>query len=77
MHGIKLKTGVNDCHWNINGKCTNKLITRFEHRIFKRNYDSRVNCAVTIIGCYCCAEYIAEGEIEYRFYRAKLKKTTS
>jgi len=27
MHGIKKESGVNDCYWNIDGKCTNQHIT--------------------------------------------------
>lgn len=25
MHGIELKSGINNCHWNTKGKCTNDL----------------------------------------------------
>ena len=51
MHGIDLKSGVNNCHWNVTGKCTNPKITRNKiPREFSRDWDSKQNCTMTILG---------------------------
>ena len=59
MHRIELKSGVNNCIWNIDGKCTNKVVTRSKTRM-SRDWDSKQNCTITIIGCSKCGEYKAE-----------------
>ena len=58
MHGIKLESGINDCHWNIVGKCTNYEITRNKRQHhFSRDYESKQNCVYTIIGVSLCGGY--------------------
>jgi len=55
MNGIELKSGVNHCEWNIDGKCTNPLITRRELPFgFSRDWDSKQNCTLTIYGVKYC-----------------------
>lgn len=61
MHGIELKSGVNNCYWNIEGKCTNQSITRNKiPDAYSRDYDSKQNCTVTIIGVHLCSEYVPQ-----------------
>ena len=58
MNGIKLEGGINNCHWNIDGKCTNKEITRnIISRVYSRDWDSKMNCSLTIIGTHKCSGY--------------------
>jgi len=58
MHGIELAGGVNNCYWNTEGKCTNWEITR-NNKIseFTRDYDSKQNCTLTILGVHLCSGY--------------------
>lgn len=61
MHGIGLKSGVNNCRWNIKGKCTNEKITKDELPFgFSRDWDSKQNCTFTILGVHLCYEYKPE-----------------
>lgn len=61
MNGIEIKSGVNNCEWNIKGKCTNKKITRAKiSKIFTRDYESQINCTLTILGVNNCSEYKIE-----------------
>jgi hypothetical protein len=63
MNGIALGSGINDCLWNINGKCTSFKVTRAERKpAYSRDWDSRQNCTVTQLGVHCCNEYLPEGK---------------
>jgi hypothetical protein len=59
--------GVNDCHWNLEGRCTNFLVTR-NKRVsqFTRDWYSKQNCTFTQIGVHICGAYLPEGSIECR-----------
>lgn len=61
MNGIKLIGGVNNCFWNVNGKCTNPQVTRNEvpacFSMKGRDWESTQNCTVTILGIFCCSGY--------------------
>jgi len=61
MYGIELKSGVNNCYWNIQGKCSNWVITRNKNlHDFSRDWDSKQNCVYTILGVHLCSEYKPE-----------------
>lgn len=57
MHGIELKSGVNNCYWNIDGKCTNPKITK-EKVIGFHDWNSTMSCVYTILGCDLCSGYL-------------------
>ncbi len=58
MNGIELKSGVNNCYWNVQGKCTNETITRNKLLDgFSRDWDSKQNCTLTIFGIHACFGY--------------------
>lgn len=58
MNGIELKSGVNNCRWNVEGKCTNPEVTRNEiPEAFSRDWNSKQNCTLTIIGQFQCGGY--------------------
>jgi hypothetical protein len=58
MYGIELKSGVNNCYWNIDGKCTNIRVTRNSiPQAFARDWDSKQNCTLTILGVHKCGGY--------------------
>ena len=58
MNGIELKSGVNNCHWNTKGKCTNQKITRNKiMRGYTRDWNSKQNCTLTILGVHVCSGY--------------------
>jgi len=58
-----IKGGVNDCHWNIDGKCTSFVVTRTKKILaFSRNWDSKQNCTLTQIGVHICGAYLPEGK---------------
>lgn len=59
MFGIELKDGVNNCHWNIERRCTNPDVTRnkVDKRFFSRDWDTKRNCGLTILGVHVCSEY--------------------
>ena len=65
MHkDIPIKGGVNDCHWNIDGICSNWLVSTNERKIIathSRNWESRIRCPLTQLGVHLCSEYIHEG----------------
>ena len=63
MHGIEIKSGVNNYHWNIEGRCTNPVVTRNKiTKGFTRDWDSKQNCTVTILGVHVCSGYKAQAE---------------
>lgn len=59
MYGIQIKSGVNNCYWNVEGKCTNSEITRNEVplNLFSRDWDSIQNCTFTILSAHICGCY--------------------
>lgn len=62
MHGIELKSGVNDCYWNFEGRCTHPCTCRgggmwIGH---PRNWDSKENCTLTQLGIQLCSNYKRE-----------------
>jgi hypothetical protein len=59
MHGIEIKSGVNDCAYNIKGKCVNKAVTRSTTKM-SRDWYSKMNCTVTQYGVIICSEYLQE-----------------
>ena len=64
MNGIGIKSGVNDCHWNLEGKCTNAKITRAEPTgISGHDWDSSMNCTLTQLGVVKCNEYLQQGRV--------------
>jgi len=61
MHGMKIESGINNCHWNTEGKCTNWEITLNKRILaFTRDYDSKQNCTLTILGVHLCHGYKPE-----------------
>jgi hypothetical protein len=66
MHGITLGSGINDCFWNIDGRCTNKQITRNKiPSSFSRDWDSKQNCTMTQLGVRLCSCYLQQSAAEY------------
>ena len=64
MNGIELKSGVNNCHWNIEGKCCNFAITHNDNPIgFHWDFYSKRNCGLTILGVHCCSGYKPEKNV--------------
>lgn len=62
MNGIRLESGINNCHWNVGGKCTNPDVTRNHIQpAFSRDWGSKQNCTLTIIGVHKCGGYQSEG----------------
>lgn len=58
MHGIELKAGVNNCYWNVKGKCTNPQVTHNKiMRGYSKDWSSRQNCTFTILGVCVCSAY--------------------
>jgi hypothetical protein len=54
--------GVNDCHWNVEGRCTSYDVTRNpKESAFSRDWYSKQNCTLTQIGVHLCGAYLAEG----------------
>jgi hypothetical protein len=65
MDGIILGAGINDCNFNINGRCTNQIITRnILQSGFSRDWDSKQNCVYTQIGVLLCSCYLQESAAE-------------
>jgi hypothetical protein len=61
MYGIPLESGVNNCYWNIGGKCTNVKVTlNTIPKSFSRDWDSKQSCTLTIVGVWKCSEYKPE-----------------
>jgi len=56
MHGIILKSGVNNCWYNYQGKCVNKIVTRSKTKM-SRDWDSKQNCTLTVYGVHVCSGY--------------------
>jgi len=55
MQGIPLESGVNDCYWVIDRRCTNPAITRNKiPSAYSRDWESRQNCFYTICGAFGC-----------------------
>lgn len=50
MNGIELKSGINDCYWNTEGRCNHKKITG--------------NCTYTQIGISLCSRYFQQAASE-------------
>jgi len=56
--------GVNDCYWNIDGRCTSFDITRSDRdRTSTRDWDSNQNCTLTQLGVHVCGSYLSEGVV--------------
>lgn len=64
MHGIELKSGINDCYFNCEGKCVNKIVTRSKTNM-SCDWDSKQNCTFTQIGTELCDSYMKQSFIEY------------
>lgn len=65
MNGIELKSGVNDCYWNISGKCTNQIITRNKLPLdFLSDLSSTQSCTYTQIGVGLCSCYYQQSSAE-------------
>ena len=55
---LPLKSGVNHCHWNVQGKCTNPDVTRRKlDPGHSHDWDSHINCTYTILGVHLCSGY--------------------
>lgn len=58
MNGIELKSGINDCHWNTDGKCQCYNVTKHVNGYgYSRDWYSKQNCTYTQIGTSLCSEY--------------------
>ena len=59
---IELKSGCNDCYWNVEGICTYDLYKRVNRNfsISGRDWDSKRNCTVTQLGTQLCSAYKRE-----------------
>lgn len=65
MNGIPLKSGVNHCHWNVDGRCTNYNVTRNSIIAgFSRDWDSRQNCTYTILGVQICGGFSVDEQTQ-------------
>lgn len=62
MNGIEIKSGINDCWWNMNGKCTFDKYKKFDKRL-KRDFNNVENCTLTQLGVHICSWYKQEGTI--------------
>lgn len=61
MVNLKLKSGENNCYYNISGKCTNPKITRGLAGESGRDWDSKQNCTFTQDGAQSlCPKYLFE-----------------
>jgi hypothetical protein len=60
MNGIELKSGINNCYWNIKGKCTSYDITKNKKRYSSRDCDSKCYCNFNIFRVHDCNEYQAQ-----------------
>ena len=60
MNGIDLKSGVNDCYWNVEGMCTHKKWYKNIPSGFSRNWDSTESCTLTQLGTQLCSNYMKE-----------------
>jgi hypothetical protein len=59
-----IKSGVNDCRWNIDGRCTNYKVTKNKQiHEFSRDWDSKQNCVYTQLGVYICGGYLSAGKV--------------
>lgn len=59
---IELKSGRNDCYWNVRGICTYDLYKRVTPNFStsNRDWDSKRNCTVTQLGTQLCSAYKQE-----------------
>lgn len=57
------ESGVNDCYWNTDGRCTSFQVTRNPKKWHSRDWDSRQNCVYTQIGVHLCGAYLPEGKV--------------
>ena len=58
----EIQSGVNDCYWNIDGRCTSFKVTRSKNRgNLTRDWDSKQNCTLTQIGVTVCGAYLQQG----------------
>ena len=65
MNGIPCESGKNDCHWNVDGRCTSWVCTQTKSVPGQsRNWDSRQNCTLTQVGVPICGEYLQEGKVK-------------
>ena len=63
MHGIELKSGHNDCWWNVRGVCTHRRTQRNLDKIpaeWHRNWNSKEKCTLTQLGTQLCSLYKKE-----------------
>ena len=61
LNRIEVRSGVNNCRWNVDGRCTCPEITRDESPPgCGRDWDSRQNCTLTIFGVAKCHRYRME-----------------
>jgi hypothetical protein len=67
MNGIEVKSGINNCLWNVSGKCTNTDVTKTKTTTAesKRDWDSQINCPFTIYGAFLCSGFFPEGQRQY------------
>jgi hypothetical protein len=57
-------SGINDCHWNVDSKCTSYEVTRTKQDpVYSRDWDSKQNCTLTQIGVHMCGAYLPEGSV--------------
>jgi hypothetical protein len=64
MNGIPLESGINDCCWNIDGKCTSwKCTQAIPISDQTRYWGSKQNYTLTQIGVTMCSEYFQEGKL--------------
>ena len=64
MYGISIEGGVNNCEWNVEGRCTNPEITKIILPPgFTRDWSSKQKCTLTIIGVHKCEKYEAQKEL--------------
>lgn len=59
IYGIELKSGYNDCWWNVEGRCTFDKYKKHNLRS-QRDWDSKENCTVTQLGTQICSNYKKE-----------------
>ena len=58
------ESGVNDCWWNIDGRCTSFKVTHNQDiPASSRDWDSRQNCTLTQMGVHLCSIYLSEGKV--------------
>ena len=78
VNGIPIASGVHDCYWVLDRKCTNPAITRNKiPKGYSRDWESAQNCPLTILGTIYCGgfKFINERQNSSLFKFERISKT--